>query len=87
MVVAAVALGQGVNGTQLRALAIRPVHAVSGAAVEATNVRNGALHEAASTNANLCALVNLPVRTHGHGEGGYFKTYTHTSLAIAADRF
>ena len=85
MVVAPLALGQGVNGTITGTVTDPSSSVVSGAAVEATNVETGALYTAASTNAGNYALVNLPVGTYTvTAKASGFKTYTHTNLAITA---
>jgi len=85
MVVAPLALGQGVNGTITGTVTDPSSSVVSGAAVQATNVETGALYTAASTSAGNYALVNLPVGTYTvTAKAPGFKTYTHTNLAIAA---
>src|SRR5580704_777854 len=85
MVVAPLALGQGVNGTITGTVTDPSSSVVSGAAVEATNVETGALYTAASTNTGNYAIPNLPVGNYTvTAKAPGFKTYAHTNLAITA---
>jgi hypothetical protein len=82
---AALAFGQGGNGTITGTITDPAGAVVAGATVDATNSETGVVYSAVSTNAGVYTVPNLPVGTYAvtvKVQG--FKTFTHTNLGVAA---
>ncbi|HEY6342569.1 MAG TPA: TonB-dependent receptor [Bryobacteraceae bacterium] len=85
MLAAALAFGQGGNGTITGTITDPAGAVIAGATVQAKNAETGVIYTGASSTAGDYTISNLPVGTYSLTttvQG--FKAYTHSSLAVAA---
>ena len=84
-ILVSLAFGQGGNGTITGTITDPAGAVIPAATVEARNTETGVVYTAASTNAGVFTISDLPVGTYSvTATVQGFKTYTHTNLALAA---
>ena len=82
---AALSFGQGATGTITGTVSDPAGAVIAGAKIEAKNSGTGVSYSAASTNAGVYTIADLPVGTYVvTATVSGFKTYTHTNIAMQA---